>query len=193
MFSLCVYCGSRDGADPRFADAASRLGTALGERGFRLVYGGGRAGLMGKVADAALAAGGHVLGVIPRRLVDRELGHTGVQELRIVDTMHERKMAMAREADAFVALPGGLGTLEELFEAWTWQQLGYHAQPVGLLDTAGFYAPLRALLAHTQAAGFVGADQVSRLRIDSDPDKLLTRLQGEASASGTSRADFKLV
>ncbi len=119
---------------------------------------------MGTVADAALEAGASVLGVIPRRLVARELGHRGIQELRVVDTMHERKLQMAQAADAFVALPGGLGTLEELFEVWTWQQLGYHARPIGLLDTAGFYAPLQALLAHTRDAGFVGADQVSRLR-----------------------------
>ena len=123
MFSLCVYCGSRSGDDPRYAEAARALGTALGRAGHRLVYGGGHAGLMGTVADATLAAGGQVLGIIPRRLVARELGHRGIQELRVVDTMHERKLQMAQAADAFVALPGGIGTLEELVEQLTWAQL----------------------------------------------------------------------
>jgi len=188
-FRVGVYCGSRIGNDPRFAEAARRLGRALGERGFGLVYGGGRAGLMGEVADAALAAGADVLGVIPRRLVARELGHAGVQELRVVDTMHERKLQMAQAADAFIALPGGLGTLEELFEVWTWRQLGYHARPIGLLDTAGYYAPLRALLAHTQSAGFVSGEDIQRLRIDDEPERLLQRLHDEAAANG-GRADF---
>jgi uncharacterized protein (TIGR00730 family) len=192
MFSICVYCGSRSGNDPRYAEAARRFGTAVGQGGFRLVYGGGHAGLMGEVADAALAAGGQVLGVIPRRLVARELGHRGIQELRVVDTMHERKLQMAEAADAFVALPGGLGTLEELFEVWTWQQLGYHARPIGLLDTAGFYAPLQVLLAHTRDAGFVGADQVSRLCIDSEPERLLARLH-EAAAGVAAGANFSPV
>ncbi len=193
MFSICVYCGSRSGDDPRYAEAARQLGASIGARGFRLVYGGGRAGLMGEVADAALAAGAQVLGVIPRRLVARELGHAGVQELRVVDTMHDRKLQMAEAADAFVALPGGLGTLEELFEVWTWQQLGYHARPIGLLDTAGFYAPLQALLAHTQAAGFVGADQVGRLRVDADPRRLLERLHDEAIGGAARAADFNRI
>lgn len=183
MFSLCVYCGARSGADPRHAEAARALGTALGEGGHRLVYGGGHAGLMGAVADATLAAGGQVLGIIPRRLVARELGHRGIQELRVVDTMHERKLQMAQAADAFVALPGGLGTLEELFEAWTWQQLGYHARPIGLLDSAGFYRPLLEMLAHTRDAGFVEAAQVDRLRVDTDARRLLQTLRDEAAAS----------
>ena len=189
MFSLCVYCGSRSGADPRYAEAARALGTALGRGGHRLVYGGGHAGLMGVVADATLAAGGQVLGIIPRRLVNRELGHRGVQELRVVDTMHERKLQMAQASDAFVALPGGLGTLEELFEVWTWQQLGYHARPIGLLDTAGFYQPLRALLAHTRDAGFVDARHVDALRVDTDPERLLETLRAQA-VTGPGRADF---
>lgn len=193
MFSLCVYCGSRPGRDPGHAEAARRLGTLIGQRGFRLVYGGGHAGLMGAVADATLAAGGHVLGIIPRRLVSRELGHRGIQELRVVDTMHDRKRQMAEASDAFVALPGGLGTLEELFEVWTWQQLGYHARPIGLLDSAGYYAPLRALLAHATEAGFVDAAQADRLRIDDDPARLLDRLHGEASAGSEGGADFTLI
>jgi uncharacterized protein (TIGR00730 family) len=193
MFSLCVYCGSRSGDDPRYAEAARALGTALGRAGHRLVYGGGHAGLMGEVADAALAAGGQVLGIIPRRLVARELGHRGIQELRVVDTMHERKLQMAQAADAFVALPGGLGTLEELFEVWTWQQLGYHARPIGLLDTAGFYTPLLELLAHTRDAGFVDAQQVDRLRVDTDPERLLETLRGEALAGSSGPANFNPV
>jgi uncharacterized protein (TIGR00730 family) len=193
MFSICVYCGSRSGNDPRYAEAARQLGTTIGQRGFRLVYGGGHAGLMGEVADATLAAGGQVLGIIPRRLVARELGHRGIQELRVVETMHDRKLQMAEAADAFVALPGGLGTLEELFEVWTWQQLGYHARPIGLLDTAGFYAPLLALLAHTREAGFVSAEQVARLRIATEPDRLLQRLFDEAETHDTDRADFNPV
>jgi uncharacterized protein (TIGR00730 family) len=193
MFSLCVYCGSRGGADPRYAEAARALGTALGQAGHRLVYGGGHAGLMGEVADATLAAGGQVLGIIPRRLVARELGHRGIQELRVVDTMHERKLQMAQAADAFVALPGGLGTLEELFETWTWQQLGYHARPIGLLDTAGFYRPLLELLAHTRDAGFVDAAQVNRLRVDTDPARLLQTLRAEARSGPAARSDFNPV
>jgi uncharacterized protein (TIGR00730 family) len=190
MFSLCVYCGSRNGDDPRFAEAARALGTALGAGGHRLVYGGGHAGLMGAVADATLAAGGQVLGIIPRRLVSRELGHRGIQELRVVDTMHERKLQMAQAADAFVALPGGLGTLEELFEAWTWQQLGYHTHPIGLLDTAGFYRPLLELLAHTRDAGFVDARTVDRLRVDTDPQRLLQTLRDEAARAPLGQSNF---
>jgi uncharacterized protein (TIGR00730 family) len=193
MFSICVYCGARAGNDPRYAEAARQLGRAIGERGFRLVYGGGRAGLMGAVADAALEAGAQVLGVIPRRLVSRELGHRGIQELRVVDTMHDRKLQMAREAGAFVAMAGGIGTLEELFETWTWQQLGYHARPIGLLDTVGFYAPLQALLAHTREAGFVEPETVARLRIDPDPGRLLDRLHDEAALVGPDGADFNPV
>jgi uncharacterized protein (TIGR00730 family) len=189
MFSVAVYCGSRSGNDPRFGEAAARLGRAIGAQGCRLVYGGGRAGLMGRVADAALEAGGDVLGVIPQRLMARELGHAGVQELRVVDTMHERKLQMAQAADAFIALPGGLGTLEEFFEVLTWQQLGYHSRPIGLLDTAGFHAPLRALLAHAQASGFVGGSEIDRLRIDDDPERLLARLREDAAANG-GRVDF---
>jgi uncharacterized protein (TIGR00730 family) len=192
MFTVAVYCGSRTGHDPRFGQAAQRLGRAIGQRGFRLVYGGGRAGLMGQVADAALAAGAQVLGVIPRRLMARELGHSGVQELRVVDTMHERKLEMAQAADAFLALPGGLGTLEELFEVWTWRQLGYHARPIGLLDVADFYAPLHALLAQVQGAGFVDAVHIERLQVDDDPERLLTRLHEEATARG-GRGDFSTV
>ena len=144
---------------------------------------------MGTVADAALEAGAQVLGVIPKRLVARELGHRGVQELRVVDTMHDRKLQMAQAADAFVAMPGGLGTLEELFEVLTWRQLGYHARPIGLLDAAGFYAPLRAMLVHAQQAGFVSGQDVARLHVEADPSRLLDLLHAEA-ASAPERADF---
>ena len=192
MFSICVYCGSRTGNDPRHAEAARHLGTLIGERGFRLVYGGGHAGLMGSVADAALEAGASVLGVIPKRLVARELGHRGVQELRVVDTMHDRKLQMAQAADAFVALPGGLGTLEELFEVLTWRQLGYHAHPIGLLDAAGFQAPLQALLAHMQQAGFVSAGDIARVHVDADPSRLLDKLRAEAEGA-PDRPDFSPV
>jgi hypothetical protein len=192
MFAVCVFCGSRSGHDPGHAAAAGRLGAELGAMGGRLVYGGGRAGLMGAVADAALAAGADVVGVIPRRLMARELGHTGVQDLRVVDTMHDRKLEMARAADAFVALPGGLGTLEELFEIWTWRQLGYHDRPIGLLDVAGYWAPLRALIAHAADQGFVDARELERIVVDDDPGRLLQRLHQEAHAHGA-RADWSPV
>jgi uncharacterized protein (TIGR00730 family) len=136
--SVCVYCGSRAGNGAAFANAARAIGQAIGRRGWRLVYGGGRAGLMGSVADAALAAGSEVIGVIPKALMGRELGHGGLTELHVVDTMHERKRLMAERSDAFVALPGGIGTFEELFEVWTWLQLGYHDKPVGLLNATGY-------------------------------------------------------
>ncbi len=139
LFSVCVYCGSRNGESGLHAESAAEVGRLIGERGWRLVYGGGRAGLMGVVADAALAAGAPVLGVIPQSLVDREVAHAGLTELRVVSTMHQRKQAMAEAADVFLALPGGIGTFEELFEVWTWRQLGYHDKPVGLLNSGGYY------------------------------------------------------
>ena len=137
--SICVYCGSRPGELAAYTDAACEVGTLIGQRGWRLVYGGGRAGLMGVVADAALAAGASVVGVIPESLMDRELGHPGLTELHVVETMHQRKMMMAERSDAFIALPGGIGTFEELFEVWSWRQLGYHDKPLGLLNVAGYY------------------------------------------------------
>ena len=137
--SVCVYCGSRTGASPAFEAAARATGALIGRMGWQLVYGGGRAGLMGAVADAALAHGARVVGVIPESLMHRELGHTGLSELHVVQTMHERKRLMAERSDAFLALPGGIGTLEELFEVWTWRQLGYHDKPVGLLNSDGYY------------------------------------------------------
>ena len=174
--SLCVYCGSRVGNDAAFAAAASRVGRAIGRRGWRLVYGGGRAGLMGSVADAALEAGAEVIGVIPKALMGRELGHLGLTELHVVDTMHERKRLMAERSDAFVALPGGIGTFEELFEVWTWLQLGYHDKPVGLLNASGYYDGLLAFLDHSVARGFVPPAQRDLLQVEADHDALLDRL-----------------
>lgn len=153
MKNLCVYCGSAVGSAPEYAAAARRLGRVLADRGVGLVYGGGRVGLMGTVADAALAAGGEVIGVMPQHLVDREIEHPGLTRFDIVTTMHERKARMADLSDAFVALPGGAGTLEELFEVWTWGQLGLHSKPTALLDVDDFYRPL---LDHLQQAGDVG-------------------------------------
>jgi hypothetical protein len=174
--SLCVYCGARTGTDPAHAAAARELGRLIGERGWRLVYGGGNVGLMGEVADAALAAGAAVLGIIPDSLMRREVGHPGLTELQVVATMHERKQRMAEQADAFVALPGGIGTLEELFEVWTWRHLGYHDKPVALLDVGGFWQPLRAFMQSTQVAGFVDAGQMAMLQTHEEPAALMTAL-----------------
>ena len=190
--SLCVYCGSRAGADPAFERAARALGNAVASRGWQLVYGGGHAGLMGCVADAALAAGGRVVGVIPRGLMQRELGHRGLSELHVVETMHERKRLMADRSDAFVALPGGIGTLEELFEAWTWRQLGVHAKPVGLLDVAGYYSGLLGFLEHTVRQGFVPEAQHALLQVDSDIDALLDRL-ATLTALASPASDYRTI
>jgi hypothetical protein len=175
--SICVFCGSHPGRLPAYADAARRLGQRLAERGFELVYGGGKVGLMGVLADAVLAGGGRVYGVIPEALLRREVGHGGVTELRVVDSMHERKALMAERADAFVALPGGLGTLEELFEVWTWGALGIHTKPCGLLDVAGYYERLVAALDHAVEEGFVRHRHRDILLVESDIDRLLDRLE----------------
>jgi len=174
--SVCVYCGSSPGARPVYADAARRLGGLLGERGLRLVYGGGNIGLMGVLADAALAAGAQVTGVIPEALVAWERAHRGVPDMRVVGTMHERKALMAELADAFVALPGGVGTLDELFETLTWAQLGLHSKPVGLLDVDRYFDPLVALLDHAVVEGFVEAGQRQLLVVDEDAGGLLDAL-----------------
>lgn len=175
MRTVCVYCGSSAGADPVYVEAARALGALLAERGLGLVYGGARVGLMGAVADAALAAGGSVVGVIPASLQSRELAHGGLTELVVVDSMHERKAIMAERSDAFLALPGGLGTLEELFEVLTWAQLGIHAKPCGVLDVAGYWSPLLAFLDRAVALGFV--TQLSRdlLMVEDDGARLLDR------------------
>ena len=175
-FSLCVYCGSRPGTSPEFAAVARQVGAWIGANGGQLVYGGGHNGLMGVVADATLAAGGRVVGVIPKALVDKEWAHRGCTELHIVDTMHERKRIMAEHADAFLALPGGIGTLEEFFEVWTWRQLGYHDKPVGLLNQAGYYDHLLAFLAASVKNGFMNDDLMALIRTGSDPVVLIKQL-----------------
>ncbi len=190
-FSVCVYCGARAGALPAFTLAARALGQAVAQRGWQLVYGGGRGGLMGVLADAALAAGGRVVGVIPHSLMERELGHPGLAELHVVQTMHERKQLMAQHSDAFVALPGGIGTLEELFETWTWRQLGYHDKPLGLLNVEGYYDPLLAFVEHATTAGFLAADQLALLTTDTQLERLLDALHRQSGAPAAGRsADY---
>ena len=175
-FSVCVYCGSKPGLDPAFALTAHAVGRWIGAHGGQLVYGGGNNGLMGMVAAATLQAGGRVVGVIPKALVEKEWANHDCSELHIVDTMHERKRLMAEKADAFVAMPGGIGTFEEFFEVWTWRQLGYHDKPVGLLNLAGYYDPLVAFLRSTVAQGFMGDWQMDLIRIGEQPESLLREL-----------------
>ena len=182
--SVCVYCGSRHGVRPAYTAAAQVLGRAIGSRGWQLVYGGGRVGLMGEVADATLAAGGRVVGVIPESLKALEVGHPGLHELHVVPTMHMRKQMMAERADVFIALPGGIGTLEELYEVWTWHQLGYHDQPIGLVNTAGYYDALLRFMAHAVAEGFLAPPQHAVLRVDTDPERLLLQLAALTAAGG---------
>jgi uncharacterized protein (TIGR00730 family) len=191
-FSLCVYCGSRNGTEEAHAQAARDVGTLIGRSGWQLVYGGGRAGLMGEVADAALAAGARVIGVIPSSLMDRERGHQGLHELHVVETMHQRKQMMAERSDAFVALPGGIGTFEELFEVWTWRQLGYHDKPIGLLNAGGYYDPLLAFLTHAQQQGFMSDEQRTLLEVDADAQRLIQRL-GELAKGTTAPDDYRRI
>ena len=181
-FSLCVYCGSRAGEAPQFAALAELVGSWIGKHSGQLVYGGGRNGLMGILADACLATGGTVVGVIPKSMVEREWAHSGCSELLVVDTMHERKRIMAERADAFLALPGGIGTFEEFFEAWTWRQLGFHDKPVGLLNVDGYYDALLQFLQHTVNSEFMGDWQMGLIRTSPDPVALLKVLKiGRAS------------
>ena len=175
-FSICVYCGSKPGTDPLFTQAAILVGQWIAAHGGQLVYGGGSGGLMGIVADATLAAGGRVVGIIPKALVEKEWAHHGCTELHIVDNMHERKRMMAERADAFLALPGGIGTLEELFEMWTWRQLGYHDKPIGLLNTARYYDGLLAFLHHAVAHQFMGDWQMGLVHASDAPQTLLSEL-----------------
>lgn len=185
-FSICVYCGSRAGQRGSYEAAALQVGRLIGERGWQLVYGGGKAGLMGAVADAALAAGARVVGVMPQSLMQRERGHAGLHELHVVETMHQRKQMMAERADAFVALPGGIGTFEELFEVWTWQQLGYHDKPLGLLNVEGYYDTLLSFLDQSVTEGFVYESQRQLLHVSPNPVHLLSSLAAEAQhASAT--------
>lgn len=177
MQRICVFCGSSSGFRPDFAEAARAVGTALARRGLELVYGGGKVGLMGVMADAALAAGGRVTGVIPEALVAKEVGHAGLTELRIVRSMHERKALMADLADGFVALPGGMGTLDELFEILTWAQLGIHAKPCGLLNVAGYFEALLQFVQHSVAEGFVRREHGAMLHVAAAPDALLDLLE----------------
>lgn len=188
-FSICVYCGSRPGENPLFAQAATSVGRWIGERGGQLVYGGGRGGLMGIVADAARLAGARVVGVIPQALVDKEHANHACDELHIVQTMHERKAMMAERSDAFLALPGGIGTFEELFEVWTWRQLGYHDKPIGILNVAGYYDGLLDFLHTSVSSGFMGDWQMGLVHNASDSDALLATLVQNA---GTNVADIPL-
>lgn len=181
--SIAVFCGASHGGRPDYAGQAFSLGQLLAQRGITLVYGGGRAGLMGAVADGALAGDGKVVGVITRLLEDRELGHTGITDLRVVETMHERKMMMAELADAFIALPGGLGTLDEMFEILAWAQLGIHAKPVGLLNTAGYYDSLMTFLDHVEQEKFLRLNHRTAVVFDAAIEPLLDRLTTVEPAS----------
>jgi uncharacterized protein (TIGR00730 family) len=173
---ICVFCGASSGRSPAYAEAARAFGAAAAARGLGVVYGGGRVGLMGAVADAALAAGGEVIGVIPQELVDRELAHPGLTELHVVGSLHERKALMAELADGFAALPGGFGTLDELLEQLTWSQLGLHAKPVGLLDVEEYWRPLIALARHATDEGFVRESDLRAIAVAGDAEGLLDRL-----------------
>jgi uncharacterized protein (TIGR00730 family) len=173
---ICVYCGSSDAVDERYKSAARAMGTLLARRGIGVVYGGGRVGLMGIVADAALAAGGEVLGVIPDKLQGLELGHDGLTELFVVDSMHARKMLMAQLSDGFIALPGGFGTIEEIVEVTTWSQLNYHRKPVGLLNVDGYYDPLIAWIRGAVSAGFIRPPHRDLLGSADTPEALLSLL-----------------
>jgi len=188
-FSLCVYCGSRPGNNAEFTTLAQDVGRWIGERGGQLVYGGGNNGLMGQVADATLAAGGRVVGVIPKALVEKEWAKLDCTELHVVDTMHERKRMMAERADAFLALPGGIGTFEEFFEVWTWRQLGYHDKPVGLLNAGGYYDALLGFLGSTVAQGFINEWQMGLVSVGATAAELLPQLV-QAAGTAADRVDL---
>ena len=181
--SLCVFCGSSFGTSLAYRQAAERLGEEIARRRIRLVYGGGRVGLMGVVADGALSAGGEVLGIIPQALRDKEIGHHGLTELRITGSMHERKAAMEDASDGFIALPGGFGTLDELCEIVTWSQLGIHHKPIGLLDVNGFFSQLRTFLDFVMVEGFIRAEHRTLLLEDDDPATLLDRMAAWAPST----------
>jgi len=174
---ICVYCGSSSGARPVYAQAARELGLMLAELGIGVVFGGGRVGLMGVLADAALEAGGEVIGVIPRSLQEKELGHGSVTELHVVETMHQRKEKMADLSDGFITLPGGIGTLEELFETFTWLQLGFHEKPVALLNVDGFYQGLTTFVRHLSEQQFLKPEHEACLIVEDSPHALLERME----------------
>lgn len=180
---IAVFCGSGHGSDPAYAAAASDVGRVLAQRSITVVYGGGHVGLMGRVADAAISAGGDVIGVIPNRLDQRELTHPGLTETHVVGSMHERKLLMAELADAFLALPGGAGTLEEIAEQWTWAQLGIHDKPSAFLDINNFWQPVRQMRDHMVTSGFVTQANAEVLTFDSDLERLIDRLCRPAGAS----------
>ena len=177
MKAVCVYCGSAIGARPVYAEAAKAFGRALVEADLALVYGGGSVGLMGTIADEVLGLGGRAIGVIPELLMSKEVGHVGLTELHVVADMHERKKKMADLSDAFVSMPGGVGTFEELFEVYTWAQLGYHQKPVALLNVEGYYDPLIAMLRHTVEEGFMRAPFLDMLQVASDPAEMIDALR----------------
>jgi uncharacterized protein (TIGR00730 family) len=178
MQRICVFCGSNPGSDPAYMAAARDFGTLLVERDIELVFGGGRVGLMGAVADAVIGGGGAAIGVIPQALAEKEVAHEDLTQLYVVSSMHERKATMAKLSDAFVALPGGFGTLEEFCEVLTWAQLGLHSKPCGLLEVGGFWKPLTQFFDRCVAAGFVGAEERELVLLESDPATLLGRLEG---------------
>ena len=182
-FSVCVYCGSRPGYNPVFAHTARAVGRWIGLHQGQLIYGGGNAGLMGQMAQSALEHGASVIGIIPKALLEREWALEGCTELHVVDTMHERKRMMAERADAFMALPGGIGTLEEFFEVWTWRQLGYHDKPVGLLNTANFFDGLIEFMKFTVEQQFLGEAQMDLIRVGEDPGELLSLIVQDAGLS----------
>jgi len=176
LTSLCVFCGSSDSVEPTYLQAASGLGRMLAQRGVAIVYGGGRTGLMGALAQAGLADGGRVVGVLPRIFDTPALAERGLSELHLVDSMHERKARMAELADGFIALPGGFGTFEELFEVLTWAQIGLHQRPVGVLNVAGYFDPLMKLIEHAAEHGFIYSEHRALLQCEADPDRLLEQM-----------------
>lgn len=177
LTTICVFCASSPGADPRYVESARAFGSLLAQSGRRIVYGGGNTGLMGALADGALSARGEIIGVMPRHLVEREVAHRDLTRLDIVASMHERKARLAEMADAFVALPGGLGTLEEFTEIWTWGQLGLHRKPYGILEVAGYYAPLLDFLDHALGQGFVRPEHRAMVHVSEDPAALLEAME----------------
>jgi uncharacterized protein (TIGR00730 family) len=189
-FSICVYCGSRPGLSPDFADVATQVGTWIGKHGGQLVYGGGKGGLMGIIAEAALKAGAHVVGVMPKALVEKEWANNDCSELHIVETMHDRKRMMAERADAFLALPGGIGTFEELFEVWTWRQLGYHDKPIGILNVDNYYDQLLGFLNQSVEQQFMGDWQMKLIQADNNATRLLEGLVQGAGLTAAPRLEL---